>query len=449
MRASSPLDSSTLRGPSTGTYQGGGDPWWGPVARWAVLVGLDLICQVAFKVRVRGVSNFMGRPATILAITHRRDSDTLVATGPILDRRGLRLRGPLPFFVSREDLLRPHFFRDYPDRLPGRTRSLIGRFPLAPVLWACGARPMRRVPERTLREVLEDVLLVRGDLPLDEVLRERALARYHEWPGICGDGMGVRDALEDRFRPLLGQRYGLTRLRRSFFKELKPYERDVIHAQLTCFEDLLRAGEMLVLAPEGVISPDGSVSRIRGALHQLVNTPGADVRVLPVGITYDFMTTGRLGVFVDFGPELVGLGGRSHREITELARDALLRRLTVTATQLASEFLTVLQREGTLEVDAPALTSRVGEQALAYDRAGAPVDPRLLAAAPLRRRITRLLRWCVHQGALVLLGGDHYGMRGDWETARPDWRDSRGAFGYATNELAGLSEVYPARSGIS
>jgi 1-acyl-sn-glycerol-3-phosphate acyltransferase len=53
----------------------------------------------------------------------------------------------------------------------------------------------------------------------------------------------------------------------------------------------LDVGGVVYLAPEGVLSPDGRLGRLREAFDYLVENAHVPPRILPLGIGYDFMTT--------------------------------------------------------------------------------------------------------------------------------------------------------------
>jgi 1-acyl-sn-glycerol-3-phosphate acyltransferase len=270
--------------------------------------------RAQFHVEVHGLEHFTGSPSTLVVSNHRRDAD-----GPIIGTGLLRWMddmdtGAAPWFVAREDLFRRGFLRHYLTDWPSPVRALLGGLSLRPVLQMLHLCPIRRIRERTLGEVLEDIPTVLGDLSLAEVLRPCVLARFRRQTPSGSRLQRVSDALQPRYRSLLRQQYGLMKLTRACFRRLRPHEEAVIGRQLNRFVDLLEEGAVMLLEPEGAISVDGSLGRLRLGLHILLNRPRVPVRVLPVGIVYDFMTRERPWVFVHIGREIPDLGGLSRRE---------------------------------------------------------------------------------------------------------------------------------------
>lgn len=415
--------------------------------RWVEL-GLppvvDAACRRLYRVDRRGLENFSRSPSTLIVANHRRDSDALLIAGLFLDRKGFAVRGRLPYFVAREDLFARGFLRDYLEEWPPAIREMLAWIDVGPVLRAGHAHPMRRVPELTLREALEDVLHVLGDRPLDEVVRPAWVAQFERLASPTQRPLRVNDALGRRFHPLLCQRYGLGRLRRDCLRAIIPLERQVIGSQLHLFVELLERGHWLLLEPEGLVSVTGEFLRIRRGIHVLLNEPRTSVRVLPVGICYDFMTVGRQPVFVSAGRELLGLKGASRRQVSEKVTEAILRQVTVTMSQLASRYLFEAHQNGARIISSRDLLEAVRADARRYARLGIRVDPVLLDDAACRRRLTSYLAFCRRRGILAPLGSGRWTVNGHCSESGACFSDPEGAIPYARNELRSLERIYPA-----
>ena len=61
---------------------------------------------------------------------------------------------------------------------------------------------------------------------------------------------------------------------------------------------------------------------------------------------YDFMTVGRIRIFVDFAPTIENASLLPSNELDTRLRQAWLRSARITSTQLASGFLVNAEREG-------------------------------------------------------------------------------------------------------
>jgi len=414
-------------------------------SRWRELAGralgiiLDLGCRARYQITARGLENFTRSPSTLVVFNHRRDADTPIIGNILFGRRGLFARDVTPIFVAREDLFRRGFLASYLQDWPPLLRKPFSLLSLRPFLWALQAYPLRRIAERTLGEVLEDVLRIFGNLSLDQVLKPDWVEQFER---LARDGehpLHVKQVLRGRYQPLLRQGYGLTKLTRERFRALKPFERATIESQLQLFVEFLEQGKTLQLAPEGAVSRDGRFARIRAGLHVLLNRPRTLVRVLPVGITYDFMTTGRQWVFVNVGQEMTDLRGLKPSEASARVMEAILAQSTITASQLASQYLRSVQSRGGDRVSEEELLEYVSREAHKWAEAGLYVDPRLLSAQECEERVLTYLEYCLRSGELVPDGRACYRASRWTQQAPASWAAPGGAINYVNNELTSLA----------
>ncbi len=402
----------------------------------------DMLFRRVYRIEARGLENFTHAPSTLVVANHRRDADGPVICSVLLQRRGLKLRGVVPSFVAREDLFRRGFLADYLENWPATVRLLLARLDLSAFLRFMQAFPMRRVPERTLGEVLEAVLQQFGDLPLDEVLKPSWVEAFRGQAPAGDASVGIKEALARRYRPLLRTRRGLARLTLRRFQALKPSERAAIDSQLEFFVGLLERGGNVQLEPEGVVSVDGHFSRLRAALYQLINRSRVPVRVLPVGLTYDFMMPGRPKVFVNVGPEMTDLQGISRRETDSRVAAAIAAQWTVTASHLASRLLMTARDRGA-SVTSDELITYVGVEARRCAAAGVIVDPLLLDLRTCRKRIRGYLAYGLRSGVIETCGVGRYCAGQSLETPRPNWTERDGAIDYLNNELSSFMRLRP------
>jgi 1-acyl-sn-glycerol-3-phosphate acyltransferase len=401
-------------------------------------VAFDIGLRHLYPIDVRGLEHFTCSPSTLVVSNHRRDSDGPIIASVLLRRRSLRVQGVRPCFVAREDLFRRGFLDEYLKDWPVPVRRPLSGINLRPFLEMMQAFPMRRVPERTLSEVLEEVLTVFGDLPLDEVLRPCWTEKFEQASGTAARRLRVRQVLaRRRYKRLLCQQHGLSKLSRRRFQALLPYERAIIEAHLQHFTRLLEQGATLLLEPEGAVSLDGRFGRLRAGLHALLNRPHTSPRVLPVGITYDLMTDGPKRVFVNVGPEMDDLRGLSRRETDTRVAAAIRARVTVTCSQLASGFLFLVRRNGERFVMQQELEEYVGDEAARYARNGLPVDARLLEPAQRHACIAGYVRNCVRRRILMRSRG-RLQLASDHEGELPCLSHPGGLIGYMHNELSVL-----------
>lgn len=401
---------------------------------------LDVGCRVRYQIHTRGLENFTQSPSTLVVFNHRRDADTPIIANALFGRRGLYSVDPLPVFVAREDLFQTGFLSDYLRGWPEPLRESLAWLNLRPFLWSLHAHPMRRVAERTLGELLRDMLPEQGELPLGRLLKAGWVERFQHLAPDPERPLLLKEALGERYRPLLRERYGLTKLTRERFRARKPLERAIIEAQLQLFVELLEAGEILQMAPEGAVSRDGHFARIRAGLHVMLNRPRVPVRVLPVGITYDFMGGGRRQVFVNVGPEMTALRGLRAAEASAQVVEAILAQSTITASQLASQLLLGVRATGGGLITRGQLMEYVSSQAERWSKTGLYLDPRLLEHGRLEERLEDYLQYCLASGELA--SRDRDGFRVQPSSGRPlDGISPSGALSYINNELTSLSWV--------
>lgn len=404
--------------------------WMGLV----VITLVDMAVRARHRIEVRGHENYTHSPHTLVVANHRRDTDGPIVASLLMQRRGLRFHGTVASFVAREDLFAPGFLEGYLTRYPALLRRLAGRINIRPLIESAGAYPIRRIQERTLGEVLTDVLRLFGNLPLEEVLRPIWAGRFGEILGRAPTALTTRDALDQRCHQLTVTRGGYRRLRTDCFQRLKPFERAVIESQLTRFIALLEAGELVILKPEGVVSPNGSLGRPRGALHALINRVAAPLCVLPVSITYDCMDSDAR-VFLNIGQQISRLRDLPRAKLEMRIMENVRGGCTVTCSQLAAHWLLRLARAGRHRLCGSELREFVAAAAGVCNAAGLYVDPRLHERAQRSRRVDDWLQYCLRCGLLYTEGRDGY--RTGQLDLPPSWLTNPGVslLAYLDNEL--------------
>jgi len=413
----------------------------GPVQGWrrAFLLAVDLIMHRRLRLIVAGRDRYpLDRPALILT-NHRRDADGPLVASLLLDRKGLRFRGPLPHFVAREDLLNRGFLRRYLTAWPRWVRSLLGPFDLGPFLRALQVHPMRRFPEQTLGEVLAEVRQVCGDLPLEEVLRPRWLARFRAVASGAAPPLRVSQALQPRYRPLLDTPYGLRRLRLACFRRIKPRQQATVAAQVREVLQGLQGRGPVHFVPEGQVSPHGGTRRFREGTHRLLAAAEAETALLPLGLIHDDMNAGRPRVYLALGEELPRWRDLAPAEAEGVVRAAIQGQIPVAMSQLASARLLELG-DARRPVTTAELDDQVAAEAERFHARGARVDPLLRDAGQRRRRLAGFLRYC-RRHRLITAHADGYRLE-PRRIGPPDpWRPE-GRLRYAANEHADLARYW-------
>ncbi len=356
---------------------------------------------------------------TLVVSNHQRDADIPILTTVLCRRVGLKATWQLPFYASREDFFRRGFLADHLVHWARPARFLLAPLSLAWFFRIIRAEPMRRVREFTLLEAF-------GDLGLDE-RSARAAAL---------NARGRREA--SLSQSACGNFWGLRRLCRAARGALAPGFRATVAAQLRHFANLLAAGRIVYIAPEGTISPDGRFGRLRAApwlIARLADTPPP---ILPLALAYDPLAPGRLRVIVKIGKPLHGYNAKNRREFDAALKEEILKLYPLTASHAISRFLAAgPERFTTAEFARWLQTAR---DTLAA--AGFTLDP-LWDQTPPAELAERRLRWLARRKLLVRESGAESDT---WRNccprdAQPDWRKSAGIVRYLDNALDDLTHA--------
>lgn len=150
------------------------------VTRTAIAGLFHVAPRLRYAVEVHGVAHDPGGPGTYLAISHKRDLDSVVPLPTVGFHRGRRALAGEIHFVLRADAFTPGFLA----RLVPRPRWLArGLRPLtrAPVLDWLGGHPLMDLHRRPAEEWLREALQIEGggragDSVAPALLRELAMA---------------------------------------------------------------------------------------------------------------------------------------------------------------------------------------------------------------------------------------------------------------------------------
>lgn len=398
------------------------------------------VVALRYRVEARGLETISATPGTLLLVTHRRDADVPIIGNMIACAPAMKLADRVPHFVAREDLFHRGLLWEYTEHWPTLIREALSLINLLPVMHVLHAHPMRRIPERSVREVLHDVLATCGNLPLDQVLKPVWVGRFMRLAPPRATPLTAAQALARRYDALLRLPHGFRKLTHACFAALKPCERAIIAAHLQCLVDLINRGAVLLLEPEGAVSRDGHFGRLRSALHTLISQPSIDTRVQPIGISYDFMSPGRTPVFVAVGPLLHGMKNLGHRAACAKVKAALLAQSTITATHLGSRLLHLHAGERLCAAD----VSRFLQQGAAHcAAAGVRIDRRLLDPRASAARTRAFIDYCVRCELLAADGSDRFIVCRDGTGLRRRLADPRHAVTHANNELIEIVAAHP------
>lgn len=355
--------------------------------------------HLLYDVEVHGLELDAGLPRTYFAITHKRDLDSVAPVPLILAHRGWSALSGDVRFAMRADSMERGFLARMVLR-PRWFSRLLRPIGVGPVLRGIGVYPIHSLRIRPAEEWLREALWADGDGSVGEWLAPAFVA--HVAAAVGDDPAQVAALPVSR---LLAWRYHLP---------LQPYtgqdifagkarrraERRAIEAvKRTLAEqaEWLWQGGSIYSAPEGKFSPDGRFSPITGGFHRVLRAAPAETRVVPVAITYDFITSGRMRMFVDLAPTIERAPSRAPR-----AFDAALR----AAWRQAARFHCTLLGAGYLAEHAGAtfttaeLADYVHRRARELAATGRHVDARLLSHRGAEQRARGFLSAAQRHGAV-------------------------------------------------
>ncbi len=168
--------------------------------------------------------------------------------------------------------------------------------------------------------------------------------------------------------------------------------------------ELVRAGQVLLIFPEGRPSPDGSLSDFQAGLATLVRL-GRPEAVQPVGIAYDRLTEGRARAVVSFGPPIEPPA----HDVEQALRRAVARSMPVTCGAVAAAELAAAADEGRAAIRIADLETTLAAAAAA----GRPAEEALATAAGRRTRLAECLRTLVTLGLVARRGRHELVLDGD------------------------------------
>lgn len=334
----------------------------------AVAAGMWAYTRAAFRVTTLHPERLRIEPRTILATTHRRETDVPLVCPSLFYGGGLhRDRSRRMSFASRGDLVRPGFFAGFPGGLHPRLRRTLYRVEIAEYLQGLTLYPVRSAARLCLADVVRD----QPGLELDALPEELvgALRRRAEELGLPEPRVGAdvdRGEFADLLRPSQG---------RDVFSapELEPAWRRQAAAATRDFRslvELMRRGGVLLLFPEGRPSPDGEIGPLQRGLEALVRR-GRPAWIQPTGIAYDPLTCGRAKAFVSFETPFA-----AREDAVEATLAALKLAVPLTCGQVVATALLAGSRA----------TAEVLDEAVETARAeGRSIDPELVAPAERRR----------------------------------------------------------------
>jgi 1-acyl-sn-glycerol-3-phosphate acyltransferase len=404
------------------------------------------LLHALYDIRIIGLDNYKASPSTVIAINHKRDLDFPMIT-PILYVHKTFFHPQLrPCLVARDDMFESGYFTSHSSStLPfGR---LLHHWNPAPILRPLPAYPISHLVRKPLRALLYDIINIEGNMQLRNVIKAEQLQRFARMLDLPADSdlssLSIRDLLGYDYRALHELPIDVSILLGSLPRQVRMHSIEMIGKQLHAFAHVLDEGGTCLLAPEGNLWPDGRFWPVQSGLHRLLSMTKVDAKILPVNITYDFMTQGRMPIYVTLGEEILGA-----RELPRVKLETLIQRRLVglgpvTMGQLGSEYILETLHSGKEYFQKQELAEYLVSRMAQLKRAGLRLEDRLANALSFQARLDHFLQYCANRRILTKSSPDNYIIQRERVLGRtePDYWQNPIQFSY--NELRSLREVYP------
>lgn len=352
-------------------------------AQHPVAIGMTAYIRLRLRPQVFGREHLRLEPGTIVAPNHRSDNDVPVLVTALYTQwaRAVARGAPWPTFATDDHAFLQGFLSGYPEDIPLWLRRLLWPVRVGGVLERnLQCVPVREPTEMRLVEVLraDPRLALDGQLPAD--LRAALARRARE------QGRPVPERAEDVLHGIYADLLW-TEVEHDQVACPGDHWREHLRAAVRDFRGLARtleSGGIVVIYPEGQLSPDGRIGPLRSGLASLARRGRARL-VQPVAISYDPLAGSRPWVYVSIAPAVVPAPGRITRDVA----DALRRATPLTAGQIVAS---QLARGVTTETELARAAADWIDQARTDGR---PLEPALLGrdrVALLRATHRRALR---------------------------------------------------------
>jgi hypothetical protein len=344
----------------------------------AVGHGMWAYSRAAFRVSVLGREGFTPEPGTLVAVTHRRETDVPVICPPLYFAMGGRRNttGRM-HFAARDDMFLPGFFAGFPPDLPPLARRLLYKVGVARWLPRVNVFPIRSAQVARVGEVLA----ARADEPLAELLPEKEAAAFAERATASGlaSPAGARDVLRGEYADLLWQPF--TPDSRTGLDEFWSARAAQAAGDFRKLVEIVREGNVLIVFPEGRPSPDGEIGPIRPGIGALVRR-GKPAAIRPLALAYDPLVRGRTRVHLAHGRPAQLPGDDVEGALLAVMRQAM----PLTCGQVVAALL-----EAGAEADVPRLERELADAIALAREEGRPVEPDLETPEGRRRRLAEAL----------------------------------------------------------
>jgi hypothetical protein len=341
--------------------------------------------------------------------------------------------------VAAEDIFEQGFLAKIAP-FPQWVRRRLNSFNIDSTMRSLHAYPLRGIPERTVKEILTEVREIFGNCEIDRILKSKWSEKFQIHARTVGENeklLRLNDIMHWNFREIWCQPGRINMLQGKEIQEVMQKRwREVIDKQLSWFVKILDRGGILFLAPEGTLSPDGKLCRVRDALHRLIWGTKTPLHILPINITYDFMTPKKMPIFLNVGQEIDGVENLSRAGLDALVRSRILSLSIITFSQLASFYLWQKAKESILVLKEKDFIHDLWKMVVESKKYRLPLDDRLLDSRYFNHRLRSLMEFCYrHVPPLIYQSAMQIKLNSSaiLDETRKTWKEN--PVGYEINEL--------------
>lgn len=407
--------------------------------------------RLTISVKIHGLDYDIGAPRTFYAITHKRDFDAFVPLPMLIAHRGWRALTHDVHFAMRADGFQMGFLSRVVRRPAWFSRAL-RPLNVGPIMRYVGVHPLDSLHMRPMEIWIREALRVEGDSAVGDLLAPATLRTLAGQMGVSAESLAARQIsslLAWRYFPLLQEVVGPEIFTPAAHHRAELRALATAKRQLADCVNWLHGGGSLYTSPEGYLSPDGRLSSFRAGLTRMLRDAPPDTRVQPIAIVYDFMTTGRLRMWIDMAPAIEGGSTMKHHDLEQALRAAWLSVARFTCTQLTSALLLSRTEQGQRATQVDELEAGILAWARELSAAGRQVDPSLLTEEGVHQRLASYLTFAELRGIIRHYGDSIVlapGQPAEIEVAPGGVGYRTAPLRYAANEAREMAEAAPVQS---
>lgn len=345
-----------------------------------------------FQVQVDGLENYSEDPSTLVVTNHKRDLDSLLIATELFFKNGLLHPGKQISFMAAQNLFEPGFLGTWLQG-PKILQKLLSSVSLGKVLTELKTYPISHLNFRSIpiHEALQIILTQDGNHKLEEILREKTRKKILDDPPTQ-QATTIADFFELEGFPR--DQISLRKFKPPYRKIIKQQKVESVKDQLSKFIDVLDEGGVLYITPEGQLSSDGRIGRLKDSLLILLEETNNEVTLTPTNVTYDFLTDSKRTVFVTIGEEMRGLSKLERKARSKQIRRAMVKLTKITMSQLGSRQLVKVIRETDNYISKKRLRERVYEDFQTINNQELNLDKSLTDPANRNKRWKQFLKYC-------------------------------------------------------